>query len=102
MVFRHHGANIRVYDSKWKATAIGRDIEDQPDKVYAARVSANFRRCAIGRQPLFHRCEAIVKRDGKTTLQVAYRRLTLPWRTVNGATAVSTSSAVEQHIEIGG
>lgn len=102
MVFRHHGANIRLYDSKWKATAIGRDIEDQPDKVYAARVSANFRRCATGGQPLFHRCEAIVKRDGKTTLQLAYRRLTLPWRTADGATAVSTSSAVEQHLEIGG
>ena len=102
MVYRHHGAKIRIYDSTWKATAVGRDIEDQPDKVYAARVSANMRRCVVAQQPLFHRCEAIVKRDGQTTVQLAYRRLTLPWRDHAGAMTVTTTSAVEEHVERGG
>jgi hypothetical protein len=101
LVYRHHGAKLRVYDEDWKRSAVGRDIEDQPDKIYAARAAANIRRCAVGEQPLFHRCEAIVKRDGQTTLQLAYRRLTLPWRTSNGGTSVTTTTAVEQHVEIG-
>lgn len=99
-VIRHLGERVDIYGRAWSTSAPGRDIEDQPDPVFAARMSANIRRAAALDRPLFHNVEAVVRRASRTSVQMSYRRLTLPWRTAEGRIAVSTTVLFEQYIEI--
>lgn len=99
-VFRHLGERVDIYGRTWSASAPGRDMEDQPDPVFAARMSANIRRTAALGRPLFHNVETVVRRATRTSVQMSYRRLALPWRTGDGQVAVSTTVLFDQYIEI--
>lgn len=99
-VIQHLGERLEIYGRTWSASAAGRDIEDQPDPVFAARMSANIRRAAVLGRPLFHNVEAVVRRATRTAVQMSYRRLTLPWRTSDGRITVSTTVLFDQYIEI--
>lgn len=99
-VIRHLGERLEIYGRGWSASAAGRDIEDQPDAAFAARMSANIRRAATLGRPLFHDVEAVVRRASRLSVQMSYRRLTLPWRTAEGRVAVTSTVLFDQFIEI--
>lgn len=94
------GSALHFYGSEWSAAATGRDMSDQPDPVFAARVVANLRRAIALDRPLFHRVDAIVRRSARTAVQVSYRRLVLPWQLEDGRRAASSTVLLDQFIEI--
>ena len=100
VVIKQLGAQLDIYGHAWTSTASGRDISDQPDHVFAARVAANLRRCMVLDEPLFHRVEATVRRGPRTSVQLSYRRLALPWRSADGGSVVTTTIHFDQYIEI--
>lgn len=100
VVIKQLGAQLDIYGHAWSSTACGRDIGDQPDHVFAARVAANLRRCLMLDEPLFHRVEATVRRGPRTSVQLSYRRLALPWRTADGGAIVTATILFDQYIEI--
>jgi len=100
IVIKQLGAQLDIYGHAWTSTAAGREIGDQPDQVYAARVAANLRRCLVLDEPLFHRVEATVRRGPRMSVQLSYRRLALPWRTAEGGTIVTATILFDQYIEI--
>jgi len=96
------GSGLHLYGEDWAGNAAGRDLADQPDGVFAARIGANLRRCMVLDRPLFHRVEATVRRSAKTAVQLSYRRLVLPWHLPDGRRAVTSTVLLEQFIEITG
>lgn len=94
------GGGLQPYGPDWSASAIGKDLADQPDELYAARIVANLRRAIALDTPLFHRVEATVRRSSRTAVQVSYRRLVLPWRLADGRRAASSTVLLDQFIEI--
>lgn len=96
----HLGGGLQFYDAQWAAAAMGRDLAEQPDALFAARVVANLRRSIALDRPLFHRVEAVVRRSARTAVQVSYRRLVLPWQLADGRRAASSTILLDQFIEI--
>lgn len=94
------GGGLQFYGPDWSSSASGRDLADQPDALYAARVVANLRRAIALDRPLYHRVEATVRRSTRTAVQVSYRRLVLPWQLADGRRAASSTVLLDQFIEI--
>jgi hypothetical protein len=94
------GSRLRLYGPDWSAAAPGRDLADQPDPLFAARIVANLRRAIALDRPLFHRVEAVVRRGARDAVQVSYRRLVLPWQLADGRRAASSTILLDQFIEI--
>lgn len=94
------GNGLQFYGPDWSASAAGKDLADQPDALFAARVVANLRRAIALDRPLFHRVEATVRRSARTAVQVSYRRLVLPWQLADGRRAGSSTVLLDQFIEI--
>lgn len=97
-----YGANLHFYGRDWSGFTAGRELADQPDGVFAARVGANLRRSIALDRPLFHRVEATVRRSARTAVQVSYRRLVLPWHMADGRRAATSTVLLDQFIEIAG
>lgn len=94
------GSGLQFYGAEWSAAAPGKDLAEQPDALFAARVVANLRRSIALDRPLFHRVEAVVRRSARTAVQVSYRRLVLPWQFEDGRRAASSTILLDQFIEI--
>ncbi len=94
------GSLIQLYGADWNEAARGKDLAEQPDALFAARVIANLRRAIALDRPLFHRVEAVVRRSARNAVQLSYRRLVLPWRLEDGRRAASSTILLDQFIEI--
>jgi hypothetical protein len=79
-VFRHSGQAIRLYGRSWADSAVGRDVEDQPDPAYGAWIADACRAVDEHQVPRYELVTAHVDRPGTAARQWRYERLMLPWR----------------------
>src|SRR5215467_72046 len=82
-IFRFIGDGFPWTDHDYKMGAIGRRIEEQPDKEYGAWVSEFYKFSAQTGQPRYDFVTAEIQRwPGKSESYVThYERLLLPWKT---------------------
>lgn len=96
LVFDHRGASFSFYPPCWNLLAIGRDLEDQPDREYGIRTAQSYREALGDGQPRFEAVDAVIRAPGKEVRRSRYDRLILPWRTSDNErflTGVSTLRA---------
>ena len=82
-IFRFIGDGFPWTDPDYKMRAIGRRIEEQPDKEYGAWVSEFYKFSARTGQPRYDFVTAAIQRwPGKSESYIThYERLLLPWKT---------------------
>jgi hypothetical protein len=82
-IFRFIGDGFPWTDSNYKMGAIGRRIDEQPDKEYGAWVSEFYKFTAQTGQPRYDFVTAAMQRwPGKSQTYITrYERLLLPWKT---------------------
>lgn len=93
LLIRRWGATT-FYSPEWNRHAIGRDIEDQPDRDYGWRVAANMRRCATSGEPMLHEVEAVIGNPNGFATKISYQRLVLRWEESANVELVTTTSLV--------
>jgi hypothetical protein len=81
LVFDYRGASFSFYPPSWNRLAIGRDLEDQPDRDYGLRTAHSYRGALGDGQPRFEAVDAVIRAPGQDTRRSRYDRLILPWRT---------------------
>jgi hypothetical protein len=97
LIFDHRGTAFSHYPPSWNLLAVGRDIEDQPDRAYAARTAATYRAVLQENEPRFEAVDAVITTPGDDMLRSRYDRLILPWcgsdgdRFVTGVSMLRTS-----------
>jgi hypothetical protein len=79
LVIRHLGSGFKVFDTRWAAAAIGRDMEDQPDVKYGCWTAQPYRSAAETMQVTADEIDAVVENPytgGRHRSR--YRRLIVP------------------------
>ena len=85
LIFEHRGSAFLFYQSPWNLEAIGRDMEDQPDRHYATMTARAYRSVLADDEPRFDAVDAVITTPGREVRRSRYDRLILPWRDSNGA-----------------
>lgn len=96
----HIGPGFRVFDACWALSAVGRDLEEQPDPVYGARSARAYHEVAELGQPRLELVDAVIDVPGRPVRRSRYDRLMLPFRSrgeifVCGASVLRSSYALE-------
>lgn len=94
LIFDHRGLGFLHYQPCWNLLAVGRDIEDQPDRAYAARTAVGYRAALDDGEPRFEAIDAVINTPGRDTRRSRYDRLILPWRGSNGERFVTGVSVL--------
>lgn len=81
LVFDYRGASFSFYPPCWNLLAVGRDLEDQPDREYGRRIALSYREALEDGQPRFEAVDAVIRVPGHDARRSRYDRLILPWRT---------------------
>jgi hypothetical protein len=84
LIFDHRGTAFSHYRPSWNLLAVGRDIEDQPDRAYAARTAETYRAVLRENEPRFEAVDAVINTPGRDVRRSRYDRLILPWRGSDG------------------
>lgn len=79
-VFRHSGRGIELYDRAWPAVAVGRAVDDQPDRAYGRWIAAACADIDAHQVPRFELVHALVGGSDGLQRQWRYERLMIPWR----------------------
>jgi len=93
-MFRFIGDGFPWTDDGYKLGAIGRRVEDQPDKDYGDWVAEFYKSAARTGQPRYDRVTAAIQGwQGKSKTNITrYERLLLPWKTPSSEIFVTLSS----------
>jgi len=81
LVFEHRGKAFTFYQPCWNLLAMGRDVEDQPDRVYGAHTARCYREVFAEDAPRFEAVEALIRTPGREIRRSRFERLILPWKT---------------------
>jgi hypothetical protein len=84
LVFDHRGTAFSFYQPCWNLLAIGRDLEDQPDRDYGVRTAETYRAALAEGEPRFEAVDAVINTPGRDVRRSRYDRLILPWRGSEG------------------
>lgn len=90
-VFRHSGQRIQLYEPSWAGSAVGRAVQDQPDRDYGEWIADACHKVDERQVPRYELVMARVGRGGGTPRYWRYARLMLPWRTAGRRVVVSVS-----------
>jgi len=94
LIFEHRGTGLSFYRPCWSLMLFGRDMEDQPDREYAAMTARAYRAALGDRQPRFDAVDAVINSPGGDVRRYRYDRLILPWDGADGARFVSGISVL--------
>jgi len=102
-IVEHMGSGFRVFDPCWALSAVGRDLEEQPDPVYGARSARAYHEVAALGQPRLELVDAVIDVPGRSVRRSRYDRLMLPWRSrgelfVSGTSILRSSYALESAV----
>ena len=92
MVFEHRGKAFTFYQPCWNLLAMGRDVEDQPDRDYGKHTARCYREAFAEDAPRFEAVDAVIRTPGHEVRRSRFDRLILPWRMSDGervATGIS-------------
>jgi hypothetical protein len=88
-VFRHSGQGIELYDSAWPRAAVGRRVEDQPDRAYGRWIAAACTDIDAHQVPRYELVHAMIGGPDGPRQTWRYERLMVPWRVQSKRMVVS-------------
>jgi hypothetical protein len=80
LVFEHFGTGIKMMRPCECLMAVGRDIDDVPDRAYASWVAESYAETIASRRPRLDSVRASIRTSEAATIRVRYDRLLVPWR----------------------
>jgi len=84
LIFEHRGTGLSFYRPCWSLMLLGHDVEDQPDRDYAAMTARAYRAALGRREPRLDAVDAVISSPGQDVRRYRYDRLILPWDGVDG------------------
>jgi hypothetical protein len=79
LVTEHFGSGIMILKPCEALLAVGRDLQDQPDKDYGAWIAEAYAETLWRRRVRVESCRALVRTSAATTLRTRYDRVIMPW-----------------------
>ena len=101
LIFEHRGTGLSFYRPCWSLMLFGRDIEDQPDREYAAMTARAYRGALGARQPRFDAVDAVISSPERDVRRYRYDRLILPWDGADGTRYTSGISLLRSSYPLG-
>ncbi len=98
--FRYIGAGFTVYGDRWPREAIGRNIREQPDQAYGARVAKSCIVAAQSAQPNYSHVDACIGVPGRDPRRSRYKCLKTPWRSSHGGQVLMITSVLTPDVDI--
>ena len=98
--FRYIGAGFTVYGDRWPRDAIGRNIQEQPDEAYGARVAESCIMAAQSSQPSYSHVDACIGVPGHDPRRSRYKCLKTPWRNSHGGRVLMITSVLTPDVDI--
>lgn len=83
LVTQHFGSGIKVMRPCEALLAVGRDLEEQPDREYGAWMAQAYAETLWSRRLRVESCRALVHTSAATTLRTRYDRVLMPWRSTS-------------------
>ena len=83
LVTQHFGAGIMIMRPCEALRAVGRDLQDQPDKEYGEWLAEAYAETLWRRRLRVESCRALVRTSTATTLRTRYDRVLMPWHSGN-------------------
>ena len=102
LVIAAMGNGFISYDMRWRATAAGRPVDDQPDHAYGRWAHDTFREALLHHQPSGYDVDAIIKRPhAGDEIRLRYRMIMLPIEARSFANAgVLGASVIDERIDL--
>jgi hypothetical protein len=98
--FRYIGDGFTVYGDRWPREAIGRNIREQPDTAYGARVAESCMTAAQNPQPSYTHVDACIGVPGHDPRRSRYKCLKTPWRNSHGGQVLMITSVLTPDVDI--
>jgi hypothetical protein len=83
IVIEHFGTRIKMMRPCEYLLAIGRDIDEVPDRAYGGWVAERYAEAIASRRPRLDSVRASIRTSEAATIRVRYDRLLIPWRLGN-------------------
>ena len=101
LTIRHVGSGFTIFDPRWVARAVGRDMEDQPDTKYGRWTSERYRTASESMTPVADEIDAVVENPyDRTRHRSRYRRLILPIACRKGRVLLLGCSTLDPNINL--
>jgi hypothetical protein len=97
-LFRHSGRRIQLYEPSWAEAALGRRLQDQPDRLYGEWIADACRSVDDRQVPRYDLIAARVSEADQAARSWRYERLMLPWRSAAGQRLVVSISRRENAV----
>jgi hypothetical protein len=94
MAIVEYGPGFSLYGASWHENALGRTLDDQPDRRYGAWLQDDYRRAIDSFTPQFDYVDVTVAVTPDRKRRLVYERLVLPWRGKAGERLVSGFSVM--------
>jgi hypothetical protein len=101
LVIQHFGTGIMIMQPDEALLAVGRDLEDQPDREYGEWMAKAYADTLLRRCVRVDSCRALVRTSAATTLRTRYDRVLMPWRSGNDLFVMCLSLQREMPIAVG-
>ena len=98
--FQYIGAGFTVYGDRWPREAIGRNIREQPDRAYAARVAESCMMAALGSEPGYTHVDACIALPEQEPRRSRYKCLKTPWQHPCGDRILMITSVLTSDVDI--
>ena len=98
--FRYIGSGFTLYGEHWPQDAIGRSIQEQPDRAYAARVTESCMRVAQSSEPGYSHVDACIGVPEQEPRRSRYKCLKTPWRSSRGTQVLMITSVLTPDVDI--
>jgi hypothetical protein len=98
--FQYIGSGFTIYGDRWPREAIGRNIREQPDRAYAARVAESCMRAALSTEPSYAHVDACIGMPGQDHRRSRYKCLKTPWTNSRGDRVLMITSVLTPDVDI--
>lgn len=98
--FQYVGRGFTHYGSAWRAQAIGRFAEEQPDERYVESTYPSYRKAIDTGRPLYEHVDAGIRAKGQPLRRSRYKVLKTLWRDDAGTAVLMVSSVLTPDIDI--
>ena len=79
LVTEHFGTGIMIMEPEEARLAVGRDLQDQPDRAYGEWMAEAYAETLWHCRLRVDSCRALVRTSAATTLRTRYDRVLMPW-----------------------
>ncbi len=98
--FQFIGSGFTVYGKRWPREAIGQNIQEQPDRIYAANVAESCTMAALSSEPNYTHVDACIGMPGQDHRRSRYKCLKTPWTDSRGDRVLMITSVLTPDIDI--